>query len=287
MSSGCFDLILDSVGVGTTFATAYELPGFFLSGIWFKYTGLGDDDVPYGVAIAMATVAFLHVGFLFTPCFNPHLSNLRFPSSAAWFYSYFGPTLRNYWLGTLGLAVGAIVTTGLSGFSVWLLFLHSWFEAWLFAIRIATYLRKTDTLFPIFFPPTVFLVLGLSVMIASDSPIDKAIITLIPAFVSDMGNIIVSSLLFNRSKHEEANSANIDWRYGMDSKDHAYELAFVIMHFIIFYPQLGLACLLTPHDLAILLLTLFAANTLILLLVNIFQQPIQPLSQHKLDPALP
>lgn len=299
MVAGCYDLVLRQFALGTDFSTSYELPGFFLSGLWFQNNNNnnnnnnnidnnnGAESVPFGVAAAMATIAFLHVGFLIVSCLSAAIRNAKLPDSASWFYAYFGASLRNYWLGFLGLAVGGIVTTGLSGFSVWLLFLHAWFEGWLFSLRVATYLRLQNSIVPILLPPAVFIIIGLSAMIASDSPIDKAIITLVPAFISDIGNIVVCSLLLRRSQEEEANGADPEWRFGMDSKDHLYELLFVVMHFVIFYPQLGLACALSPHDLSILLLSLFSANAALLLYVNLTQTPVHLLSRHKIDPSIP
>jgi len=278
--SGCFDLVLVRLAIGTTFQTEYRITGFFLSGHW-----LNPFRVEPVVGILMAVVGFLHVVFLIQPLFfTPFniLADWRRLPSPAWFYAYFRAFLRNYWLGTLGLAVGAIVTTGLSSFSVWLLFLHAWFEGWLFSLRLSAYLRVENTALPILLPPLTFMVLGLTVMMASDSPIDKAIITLVPAFVSDMGNLVVSSLLLHRARAEDA-SAGVDViaRHGMTAWDHGSELIFVVMHFLLFYPQLGLACLMTTFDLAILLLFLFLIHTAVLCYVNCTQASVPVQEQHK------
>lgn len=262
MSAGCFDLVIKKIALGTTFGTEYQITGFLLSGHW-----LNPQRVYPIVGILMAVVSFLHVIFLIQPLFftpfGDVTTRLFSPSS---FYAVYRSFLRNYWLGMLGLAVGAIVTTGLSSFSVWLLFLHAWFESWLFSLRLSTYLRVENTCLPILIPPVGFTIVGLSVMMASDSPIVKAIVTLFPAFIADIGNLVISSLLFHRSRVEEA--VGVDRTFGLAMWEHGYELLFVVMHFVIFYPQLGLACLMSTFHLSILLLVLFSINFLLLIDAN-------------------
>jgi len=93
--SGCFDLVLRGVATGTGFSTTYDLPGFFLSGLWFQPSDVDEgpdrdgDGVSYGVAMAMATLAFLHLGFFVTPFLKGSFLNIRLADSAAWFYAEF------------------------------------------------------------------------------------------------------------------------------------------------------------------------------------------------------
>lgn len=168
----------------------------------------------------------------------------------------YGDALMYYKQMWLGFLFATMPSTALSGVTMGFIFLHAIAEGSLCVMRLASVLRRRDSYVVVPLLATYW-TLSAIVIILTDNPVVKALITAVPAFSSDISNLVLTVMMILRSRKEGSLSPK--------SFDVGH-LVFEYTHIVVFYTPILTVCFVDYWVTALIILLTMSINLVFLAL---------------------
>jgi hypothetical protein len=238
----------------TPFSSEYAVPIFWLTGIWktlnpFFQNAIVSIGVIQFMTSLLGIIIFVRYNQIQTDLFSDSHNNNNNNDNNNSLMHIIADGLQWVWQLWLSLLFISAPFTDFSGLLMSFIYFHSLAETTLFVLRLVFLTQTTKT-------QLVYCILGCYILIISmlfmmtDGVIVKGILTSPAAVVSDIGNVVTTSMIVRRYRHSFFNISHF---------------LFASMHLVIFYIQIITACFIPYWITALIILATTVINLIWLL----------------------